>query len=164
MTRKSKPSVVWLRAATIAALILAGSAMAQPKPALVQDRDTAARDPVQVTKSSFPIDCTSSSCSISFADYTVPTGKRLVVTQVNVKYAGAVASPTGFEVALIAPPGATSLTFRGPSGPSSGGVVLQPLTFYVEAGQFLLVSVYADNDVATMSANVTLTGYWVTLP
>lgn len=148
----------------VAIAFAAGAASAQPKPALVQDRDTAARDPVQVMRLSVPVDCGSSACTVSFADLTVPAGRRLVVNQLWVVVDGTNPNPNGFTVALTDIPMSAAIVFDGPGRPSGGTRVLQPLVFYVEAGRYPLISVTANDNLGVMSVAVTLTGHWINLP
>ena len=153
-----------LKFLALAVAFAAGAASAQPKPALVQDRDTAARDPVQVMQLSAPIDCTSSSCVVAFNGLTVPAGRRLVIDQLWVVVSGNNPNPNGFTVSLTDIPMSAAIVFDGPGRPSGGSRVLQPLVFYVEAGRFPYISVNANDDLSTMSVAVTLTGHWINLP
>lgn len=166
MTRKPRPFVGWLRASAALSLFLAGAALAQPKPALVRDLDSPARGPVQVTMESNPDMCVpvAARCQFDFAELTVPAGKRLVITQVNAEYGALSAAPTGFAVHLRASGGKAHLNFHAPGHPVySGGVVIQPLTYFVEAGLYPIVTIYPDGDVGKPWGTVTLTGYWVDL-
>lgn len=159
-----------MRIPELAALVLVfvtATASAQPKSALVQDRDAPARDPVQVMRQSGTGDCSSNACVIEFSDLTVPAGKRLVIRQVFVRAVTDVAVPGGFLVHLAGAPGggSTYVEFRGQGDPTRvANTVLQPLTFYVEAGRFPQFSIYETGAPASTSAEVTVTGSWVALP
>lgn len=153
-----------LKFLVVAIAFASGAASAQPKPALVQDRDTAARDPVQAMQLSAPIDCGSQSCAVAFNGLTVPAGRRLVINQLWVVVNGTNPNPNGFTVSLTDVPMSAAIVFDGPGRPSGGARVLQPLVFYVEAGRFPYLSINANDDLGTMSVVVTLTGHWINLP
>ncbi len=150
-------------ALVLAFVLGAPLAFAQPKPALVRDADLPARDPVQFR--GFINVCQTS--AICFGDYpalTVPAGKRLVITQVYVRINAQNPGPGGTRVTLTSSNPAPYVGFTVMSGPVTNFSQTQPLTYYVEAGSYPQIEFFAYDDRGNWDADVTLTGYWVSVP
>lgn len=154
-----------LVALVLAFVLGAPLAFAQPKPALVRDFDGPTRDPVQFRG-------TISVCQtvfICFANYdtslTVPVGKRLVITQVYVRINAQNPGPGGTRVTLrTSAPSNERVGFMVMSGSVTDFSQTQPLTFYVDAGANPQIEFFANDNRGSWDADVTLTGYWVTVP
>ena len=151
-------------ALVLAFVLGAPLAFAQPKPALVRDFDGPTRDPVQFRG-------TISVCQtvfICFANYdtslTVPVGKRLVITQVYVKINAENPGPGGTRVTLRSSAASAFVGFMVMSGSVTDFSQTQPLTFYVDAGANPQIEFFANDNRGSWDADVTLTGYWVTVP
>lgn len=153
-----------LVALVLAFVLGAPLAFAQPKPALVRDFDGPMRDPVQFR--GFINACqTEFICFATYDALTVPAGKRLVITQVYVKINAQNAGPNGTRVTLTASgPSAPFVGFMVMSGSVKTFSQIQPLTYYVDAGAYPQIEFFASDDRGSWDADVTLTGYWVTVP
>ena len=158
---------VFRHALAIAAVLASTSALAQPKPALVQDRDEPGRNAYQETVLQAPDDahCFSpgtprTNCWAIFT--TVPAGKRLVVTYAAawVYFQDAGSPPVAYV---------TAGTFIGLLPPMTKVrndffQLGTPVTLYVEAGQSPHFNVEANNLAPTSSMYLMLSGYYVNLP
>jgi hypothetical protein len=150
-----------MRATTLIAWILALSASvaaAQPKPALVQDRDEPGRNPYQeeIVKS-----CSGMAlCSLELP--AVPAGRRLVVTMVTLALdtSGAGGAPA---VCVLFGSAGFQLNFEI-GGSASFRTYTQPVTRYYEAGQ--VPTFLCGIGTGTFSGNgrAGIAGYLVTVP
>ena len=171
-----KSRLVPLAGALLLVLVLghfyAKPLVAQVRAALIQDVDNAARHPY--TQQVIGV-CSTVGCSIGFP--AVPSGKRLVIEQVNVVVSPASPS-TLVGVALLSSDSEPKAVLQGsflfpftltlPVGPSNtrnSFVGNLPVVAYYEAGSFPSVQVYystigSPND----SSNVTISGHLIDLP
>lgn len=147
------------RAVAAASLVFAGLAVAQPKPALVQERDEPGRNPWQA---SVLATCVASEpCLFRFG--VVPPGKRLVLTTISV-FAGLDDSSPDSGHAKVGPAG-VALTLAFPLATDGGSRLLTaPMNLYVEAGDhaFVILEPPAGREFRGRNS-VTLVGYLVTL-
>lgn len=146
----------------LAALALtAGTAAAQPKPALTQEIDGPGRDIYRQSASGDTCDL-AASCTISIP-VTVPAGRRLIIT-----YASAEAWLNGDSPALLVGRitnvlgGSHNINFSVP-GPGDRRGWSGPVTFYVEPGESLSGLLRLPAGVLFVGApSVTLMGHFVT--
>ena len=156
-----------MRKLSLVVLALAcSSVFAQPRPALVQDRDQPARQPwmqlIQVAQDVANCGASLNACQADFD--VVPAGKRLVVTHASVHLT--VANAEGL-MAFTGPNFATPpfahflpMTPQFQQHFAGGG----PVLYYVEAGlrpYFLAVSPLIGG---TGVASFALSGYFINLP
>lgn len=156
----------------IAALALAfactPAALAQPKPALVQDRDEPGRNPwqqsIDVTQNATNCGVLLINCFVNFA--TVPAGKRLVVTYASAVFAGAdgnAASPLVYAGPAQVPNFAHFLPL--PQARNGARLVASgPVLFYVDAGTYAYMVIQVDPLKDGYVATVSLSGYLVDAP
>jgi len=160
----------------VMALVLAWAAFgasAQPKPALVQDRDEPGRSPYTQTLSVVApaTDCSGNLCLVRFA--TVPAGKRLVVTHASgqlVANTDGNANPYVIVTMMTYASGVTlpylylpvAQPYGSPSSTSSGFLVSSPVMQFYEAGTapLMLGSTSGTFNAVAFS----LVGYHVTVP
>ena len=142
-------------------------ASAQPKPALVQDRDEPGRNPYQQTlqmnQNSTHCGPLVSLCSFSFD--TVPAGKRLVVTHVSVILHTNPA--TGEPLAYAGPAQIPNFAHWLPLPRSAGGtqhITAGAVLFYVEAGTYPYVIITASPLTDGPTASASISGYYVSVP
>jgi hypothetical protein len=153
-----------MRSRVLIALMLAfvaSAASAQPKPALVQDRDEPGRNPFQLGY--FSSACDGQIICVLDAPNPVPAGRRLVVTQVAV---GTATSGAGAEP-LLAELTDTNFADGAPfhvSGPSSARVGTFPIQRYYEAGTTPRVSLGIFTGEMSGVTRILLVGYYITLP
>jgi hypothetical protein len=149
-------------ALVVLALAPVSVALAQPKPALVQDRDEPGRAPYQeiiqqiaggFCNGNVPC-CTVNRCTFSSA--AVPAGKRLVVTHVAVRFRQTGASIPAAFLNLV-PLGVMQRT---------GNLVLlsMPVTVYFEADSSPKIDVFADSVELGEFFSAAVIGHFVTLP
>ena len=149
-----------LRSSTLAvAAFAATAALAQPKPALVQDIDQPGRAKYQESVSHSCQD--SSTCYFYFS--AVPAGKRLVVTWVSAIYelnasgdSQGILYPydlSGVELYLLPSPNQWAGTSR---------TINSPVMMYVEAGSYPSLEILST--LFSGSAKVTLVGYYLSVP
>lgn len=149
-----------LAAAALAAtmLLVAASAFAQPKPALVQDRDEPGRNPYQQAAVN-PACIGFFTCSLDFA--AVPAGMRLVVTQVTIETA--VSDASGAVAVRVLNNTLAARAAFVVTGPFNTRFATVPVVMYVEAGQVLNVQTVATGGVYSEWVVATLVGYFVPL-
>ena len=95
----------------------------------------------------------------------MPVGKRLVITQVYVRINAQNPGPGGTRVTLrTSAPSNERVGFMVMSGSVTDFSQTQPLTFYVDAGANPQIEFFANDNRGSWDADVTLTGYWVTVP
>jgi len=152
-----------LVALVLAFVLGAPLAFAQPKPALVRDIDGPTRDPVQF-RGAIPACQTGFLCSGNYTAFTVPAGKRLVITQVYVRINAQNAGPGGTRVTLGSSAGSAFVGFMVMSGSVKNFSQTQPLTYYLDAGANPQIEFFANDDRGNWDTDVTLTGYYVTVP
>lgn len=148
--------------AAMAMALLAFDAIAQPKPALIQNRDDPGRNHYQqhvhIVQDS--TNCDDLYCGLSFNP--VPAGKRLVITYASVAFS-------------LNTPGTASRVYLGassmnpiilPAAQSTGGslyISASLVQYYVEAGQSPTIVVgFGLADGANM--NAAIVGYYIDLP
>ena len=157
--------------AAVAALALAASvAWAQPKPALVQDRDEPGRSPYlrMVSAQVGDAGCNTALCVVNFNSPAVPAGMRLVLTQISVNLSLADASTNPLEVILYdsALPTAPQVSFSVP-GNGERRAMTAPVFYYSNANGYPTVAVIPRIGVDLLSGagtvHVTLAGYFITL-
>ena len=150
----------FLRASLLAlASFAATCAFAQPKPALVQDRDDPGRDPFQAMAIALPADCNAIGCAVTFP--AVPAGKRLVITHIAV-----IADAASGDLAFVklSHNGGNPVTLTWPISRVSvpAGLFLNvPVTFFVDAGASPTIGVQLTDATELIG---TLVGHYVTLP
>jgi len=149
----------------LALLVLAlaplSAASAQPKPALVQDRDEAGRAPyVDAVQVDADTACNAFSCSHDFA--VVPAGKRLVITHVAVTFGQTGANPTG--AAYLMRDGVDIVPLGVMQRAGARFFLSMPVTYYVEAGQKPRIEAQADSVDLTSFFGAALVGHFVALP
>ena len=145
----------------VLALAPVSVALAQPKPALVQDRDEAGRAPyVEAIQTTASTKCSAIACGYDLT--VVPAGKRLVISHVAVTVAQTVANSTAFAYLMrnggdIVPLGIMQ---------QAGGryVLSMPVTYYVEAGQTPRIELATDSVDLTKFFGAALIGHFVALP
>jgi hypothetical protein len=152
-----------LVALVLAFVLGAPLAFAQPKPALVRDFDGPTRDPVQF-RGTISVCQTVYICFANYDALTVPTGKRLIITQVYVRINAQNPGPGGTRVTLGSSVPSASVGFTVMSGSVTDFSQTQPLTYYVDAGANPQIQFFANDNRGNWDADVTLTGYWVTVP
>ncbi len=152
-----------LVALVLAFVLGAPLAFAQPKPALVRDFDGPTRDPVQF-RGLISVCQTVFICAVNYDALTVPAGKRLVITQVYVRINAQNPGPGGTRVTLKSSVASAFVGFTVMSGSVTNFSQTQPLTYYVDAGANPQIEFFANDDRGNWDADVTLTGYWVTVP
>lgn len=152
-----------LVALVLAFVLGAPLAFAQPKPALVRDIDGPTRDPVQF-RGAIPACATGFICFANYDALAVPAGKRLVITQVYVRINAQNAGPGGTRVTLRSSTGSASVGFMVMSGSVTNFSQTQTLTYYLDTGANPQIEFFANDDRGNWDADVTLTGYWVTVP
>ena len=152
-----------LVALVLAFVLGAPLALAQPKPALVRDVDGPTRDPVQF-RGLIPVCQTVFICFANYDALTVPAGKRLVITQVYVRINAQFPGPGGTRVTLTSSVPSAYVGFTVMSGSVTDFSQTQPLTYYVDAGANPRIEFFANDNRGNWDADVTLTGYWVTVP
>jgi hypothetical protein len=155
-------------ALALAVAIASGAALAQPKPALVQDRDEPGRDPYleTVLQTLDDAHCFSpglprTKCWATFSP--VPAGKRLVVTYVAVwaYYAAAGTPPIAYVANGIAPAMLLpAMTVTSPPVYQIG----TPTTMFFNPSQVPTIHVEAQNLDPNATIYATIAGYFVTLP
>ena len=150
-------------ALVLAFVLGAPLAFAQPKPALVRDFDGPTRDPVQF-RGYIPACQTGFICFANYDALTVPAGKRLVITQVYVKINAENPGPGGTRVTLRSSAASAFVGFMVMSGSVTTFLQTQALTYYVDAGANPQIEFFANDNRGSWDADVTLTGYWVTVP
>lgn len=137
-------------------------ASAQPKPALVQDRDEPGRDPyvVAIHQASTGF-CNIAACVFNFA--AVPAGKRVVITHVAVGVPLA-AGTSQAAAYLLRSDGVVMPLPAAQRVRPNRYVVSTPITFFVDAGQAPSIEFQYDEIDAGGFVYATLSGYFVTLP
>lgn len=142
-------------------------ASAQPKPALVQDRDEPGRNPyqqlLQVKQDSTHCGPLITLCVFEFD--TVPAGKRLVVTHVSVILH--TDPSTGEPLAYAGPAQIPTFAHWLPLPQSAGGtqhITAGAVLFYVEAGSYPYVIVTASLLTDGRTASASISGYYVNVP
>ena len=142
-------------------------ASAQPKPALVQDRDEPGRNPyqksIQITQNTTTCGALLSLCSIAFDN--VPAGKRLVVTFASVILHTDPA--TNDPLAYAGPAQIPNFAHSLPLPQARGGtrhVASGPVLFYVEAGTYPYVIIQGFPLTDGASAGAAISGYYVNVP
>jgi hypothetical protein len=154
-------------ALAVALALASGAALAQPKPALVQDRDEPGRNPwqqsVSVMQNTTNCGPLLSLCTCTFD--TVPAGRRLVVTHASVSFhtEPTTANPVAYTGATQVPPFSHMLPLpQARSG--ARHVSMGAVQYYVEAGQYPYMSVqgFPLNDGVPTQCN--LSGYYVNVP
>lgn len=148
----------------LAFAVVACSASAQPKPALVQDRDEPGRNPYhQTINKTVPQACGGGVCIVAFDP--VPIGMRLVVTHASAHFRitdtsgsffATLSSSGGIDVHdLPAPKAALPNMF----------VTSTPITFYVYAGNPPVMTLWTSGTVdASDYLTVSISGYYVAIP
>ena len=153
------------RLALVIVAFASTAALAQPKPALVQDRDSPGRDPfqqlVQVTQNTTNCGPSVTACSVSFA--TVPAGKRLVVT-----YASATFHLTGTDpvvsFGLSAVPNFAHLLPMSAPQAGTRRIASAPVHYVVDAGGTPTASVSSLGLLDGATASFAISGYFVSVP
>jgi len=134
-----------------------GSAFAQPKPALVQDRDEPGRDPFQQISSTD--DCIGESfCSVSFTP--VPEGKRLVLTQMTIESSVANANVPIYVRVTNNLSARATFTITNTSTPR---IATFPIMLFMSAGQTPTANGFTFDTEFQASFSITLVGYYITL-
>jgi hypothetical protein len=138
-------------------LLVAASAFAQPKPALVQDRDEPGRNFFQERVQRD--DCGGeTNCLLLFP--AVPANMRLVITQISVLASLSDADARLFvRVGNVAQPNVLNFVLPGPG---NARMTVMPLTLYLTAGQQPRVEM-SSLEFAFASVATTLSGYWVAI-
>lgn len=163
MPKKMHRSIGWRGVTAFVLALVAAAASAQPKPALVQNRDEPGRTPYQKQVNIFSGDCPSPDiCYVNFGSAPVPAGQRLVVTQVAVKLNLSSASVDAAAVEITDFTLAASLWYRVP-GEGNFRFFAAPLTYYIEAGSYPFVSIYGPSGPSVTGGSVAIIGYLVTL-
>lgn len=150
-------------ALVLIALVPASVALAQPKPALIQDRDVSARAPYQELAANAVDSSSSTTQSLLFP--VVPAGKRLVITFVSLSLGPAVLAGDAGWTALSRLGGDKLLILPPPLLSSYDRVIAMPVTYYVEAGEqpaAILQSFGGWPDNGRVQA--LLVGYTISLP
>ena len=144
----------------IALAAAAATAHAQPKPALVQDRDEPARNPYmqEVVHSG----CNGVALCIVEVAPAVPAGKRLVVTQVSIttQVSGGSTVPTNANLGDTTTGSRVGFTLVGSSVALIG---TQTITRYYEAGATPVVTFALQAGTVFGNVWVVLLGYYITL-
>lgn len=145
-------------AGLLAGLVIATSAAAQPKPALVQDVDSPARNAFQQPIASNA--CTGQAdCTFTFA--AVPAGMRLVVTQVSIE-----ASVSDPSAPLYLRVGDAALSTRAAftvHGPGNARLATFPVTLVLSPGAIPYVLIFVGGTTLAGSGIVTMIGHFVAI-
>lgn len=132
-------------------------ALAQPKPALVQDRDEPGRDPFQQVSSTDA--CSGESfCAVSFTP--VPEGKRLVLTQMTIETSVANADVPIYVRVTNNLSSRAAFTITNSSTPR---IATFPLMLFMSAGQTPTANAFTFETEFQASFVITLVGYFITL-
>jgi len=150
------------------ALACASTALAQSKPALVQDRDEPGRNPWQ---QSIDVMQNATNCGPPLINCfgtfdTVPAGKRLVVTYASAIFSGADAS-TPNPLVYAGPAQIPNFVHFLPLPQARGGARLiasGPVLFYVDAGTYAYMVIQADALKDGYQATMSLSGYLIDAP
>lgn len=161
-----KPSQALMGALSLAlCTLVAVPAQAQTRAALVQNIDEPGRSPYQEFGR---VACEPRRCTYSF--FTVPAGKRLVVTNISgMTFVSAGNYPTGELASAF---GDGSVMFTAVRGADVGGgatqmfVNLQTLLYFRPGDTPRLIMQFMGTTPDTFPATgqMTLTGYYITLP
>lgn len=155
---------------SVLALVLsccATLATAQPKPALVQDRDEPGRNPYQqsLDLTQDATNCGALLIMCTFTFDTVPSGKRLVITHASVIFH---VDPTGVSpLAYVGAPQLPPFAHWLPLPQASGGtrhITGGPVVLYAEAGTAPYLIVQASLLKSGAIANASISGYYVNVP
>ncbi len=145
----------WLLAA---AALGATAALAQPKPALVQDRDDPGRNPYQQMAIALPADCNTLGCAVAFQ--AVPAGRRLVITPIAV-IANAASEDLAFVTLSHNGGNPVNLTWPVSRVSVPAGFFLNvPVTHFVDAGASPTIGVKLTDATELIGSVV---GHYVTL-
>jgi hypothetical protein len=148
-------------AIVLTALVPVSVALAQPKPALVQNRDEPGRTPyleaVQVSDSD--PQCNPTACHYDFT--TVPAGKRLVVTHVAVSVG---TSGGTFAAAFLMRNGGDVIPLGTMQRGGPRFYLSTPVTYFVEPGQTPRMELVCDAVDEGQYLGAALIGYYVSLP
>ncbi len=142
------------------AAFCATAALAQPKPALVQDLDQPGRAKYQEANSHSCQDA--STCYFFFS--VVPAGKRLVVTWVNVNYG---LSASGFSWGILFQSDASGVDLSLVPSPDQWAdavrTINSPVLMYVDAGYYPAIEIL-NGGLFSGAAKATLVGYYISVP
>jgi hypothetical protein len=136
-----------------------------PPPAPTVSADEPGRIAYQALGKPDPQGCFTGKFSCSFTFPTVPAGKRLVVTQVSGDL-GFAPKPLYVRVLLeLNIPGSPFISFFAPieqgQGSEAGSSFVQPVTYYVEAGQTPIIALLVNDGLFEFDQAMTMTGYLI---